>query len=560
MAIMDDNLNKTVEKINDELKNILEEMKAPNIAIIGKTGTGKSTLINKVFGVEKAETNAGWPVTQSFKLYTPDHSSVDTRKPINLYDSAGYEANKEQEFKENLFNFLNTKQSEGLPSQIHLIWYVINAASKRFEDFDADIINEINRLKIPVIIVLSQCDIVSNEDINKLANVIKECNFEKAYYILDVAAKPLNSNNKNIEPFGLKELVDKTLELLPTIYSDAIIANQIVKIGDKKKVAWKYIAAAATTCFVSGLVPIPLSAVIAMISSQVNLLKEIAKLYNSDKIIKIIDPITGQTGTTVLTIAAVGTLNISASFLVGLFPPGYLAVEAAAGAVAATYVVIMGLTFTSVCDKFSKRHFGGSESNQEVKDFIEQTFREEFNKYRKIRVTSPKSLEQIKDDFLSNRLQNINTQEIMEILNEKQDYDKLLRELVDAHDDIIGAVIISNEALPDTDYIGELSEDEIIEIAEKIITVASLKKPERIWVEYQDFDLIVVFNAKDCLLLVKANKTNRLGSLRKTIKNTSEKIQSLVDPNPASGNGYQPSVRQTDNEMIYRNKPESPES
>ncbi|NEQ88711.1 MAG: hypothetical protein F6K26_55090, partial [Moorea sp. SIO2I5] len=140
------------------------------------------------------------------------------------------------------------------------------------------------------------------------------------------------------------------------------------------------------------------------------LLKEIAKLYNSDKIIKIIDPITGQTGTTVLTIAAVGTLNISATFLVGLFPPGFLAAEAAAGGVAATYIVIMGLTYTSVCDKLSKRHFGGSESNQEVKDFIEQTFREEFNKYRKIRVTSPKSLEQIKDDFLSNRLQNINTQ------------------------------------------------------------------------------------------------------------------------------------------------------
>ncbi|NEO43800.1 MAG: hypothetical protein F6K55_06535 [Moorea sp. SIO4A3] len=141
-----------------------------------------------------------------------------------------------------------------------------------------------------------------------------------------------------------------------------------------------------------------------------------------------------------------------------------------------------------------------------------------------------------------------------------QNYDNIVRELVNAHDDIIGAVIISDEGLPETDYIGELSEYEIIEIAEAIINVASIKRPNRIWFEYQDFDLIVVFNAKDYLLLVKAKKTNRLGSLRKTIKNTSEKIQSLVDPNPASGNGYQPSVRQTDNEMIYRNKPESPES
>ncbi|NEQ70660.1 MAG: GTP-binding protein, partial [Symploca sp. SIO2D2] len=144
-----------------ELKKIVQEMKAPNIAIIGKTGAGKSTLINKVFGVEKAETNTGSPVSKSFKRYTPDHCSVDTRKPINLYDSAGYEANKESEFLEGLFNFIEKRKAEGLESQIHLVWYVLNAASKRFEGFDADIINELNRLEIPVIVVLSQCDIVS---------------------------------------------------------------------------------------------------------------------------------------------------------------------------------------------------------------------------------------------------------------------------------------------------------------------------------------------------------------------------------------------------------------
>lgn len=140
-----------------------------------------------------------------------------------------------------------------------------------------------------------------------------------------------------------------------------------------------------------------------------------------------------------------------------------------------------------------------------------------------------------------------------------KDKDRIVRELFDAHEDIVGAVIISDEGLPDTDYIGELCEDEIIEIAEEIITVASLKQPERIWVEYPDFDLIVVFNAKDCLLLVKANKTNRLGSLRNAIKNTSEKIHSLLDPNLFSGNGDQPSDLQKGEER-YRKKPLSPES
>ncbi|NEP28470.1 hypothetical protein [Moorena sp. SIO3I6] len=142
-----------------------------------------------------------------------------------------------------------------------------------------------------------------------------------------------------------------------------------------------------------------------------------------------------------------------------------------------------------------------------------------------------------------------------------KDKDRIVRELFDAHEDIVGAVIISDEGFPDTDTddIGKFYQDEEIgNIAAKIINVASLKQPERIWFEYPNFDLFVICYAKDWFLLVKAKKTKQLATLRNAIKKTSEKIQSLVDPNPASGNGDHP--RQNNNEKRYRGKQESPES
>jgi predicted GTPase len=40
-----------------------------NLAIFGKTGTGKSTLINAVFGEDVAPTGIGEPVTRTNHLY-----------------------------------------------------------------------------------------------------------------------------------------------------------------------------------------------------------------------------------------------------------------------------------------------------------------------------------------------------------------------------------------------------------------------------------------------------------------------------------------------------------
>ena len=56
-----------------------------NLAVFGKTGVGKSTLVNAIFGTEVAETGLGKPVTKGLVYY---------RHPgglLGLYDSEGFE-------------------------------------------------------------------------------------------------------------------------------------------------------------------------------------------------------------------------------------------------------------------------------------------------------------------------------------------------------------------------------------------------------------------------------------------------------------------------------------
>ncbi|MUG94097.1 ATP-binding cassette domain-containing protein [Scytonema sp. UIC 10036] len=61
------------KKITEELKEKIKELESPNIAVLGRTGTGKSTLIKKIFGIEDEQdgapqTGSGLPITQDLVI------------------------------------------------------------------------------------------------------------------------------------------------------------------------------------------------------------------------------------------------------------------------------------------------------------------------------------------------------------------------------------------------------------------------------------------------------------------------------------------------------------
>jgi predicted GTPase len=114
----------------DKAKQDLKE-KGPSIVILGECGAGKSTLINAVFGFDKAPVGNGAPVTQHFDYYP----ATDER-PVHLYDSKGFELGN-PEWRSRIKKFLAGKaqeavNSDDLTKMIHAVWYVINFLTSIF--------------------------------------------------------------------------------------------------------------------------------------------------------------------------------------------------------------------------------------------------------------------------------------------------------------------------------------------------------------------------------------------------------------------------------------------
>lgn len=79
------------QEVEEEVNNLEEqELPTANIIVAGITGTGKSTLLNAVFGEEFAKTGVGRPITANMNVYdSPDI-------PVRIWDTVGLELDSEK--------------------------------------------------------------------------------------------------------------------------------------------------------------------------------------------------------------------------------------------------------------------------------------------------------------------------------------------------------------------------------------------------------------------------------------------------------------------------------
>lgn len=266
-----------INAIADKIKNL----KTLNIIVAGKTGVGKSTLINAVFREKLAETGMGKPVT--------DHMRKITKKgiPLAIYDTRGFELGREvqTEVKEEVIDTISRGlATHDINKAIHCIWYCINTASNRVEPEEIEWLKELSKdnqiTQVPIIIVLTQS--FSKKKADEMRKILLDENLDVIQVI------PVLAENYEIEDlgtaksYGLDVLIKVMGEALPEELMDTLQNVQIASLEEKKRHAQAAVATAALAAAGAGAAPIPFSDCALLIPTQLGMIASITVIFGFD--------------------------------------------------------------------------------------------------------------------------------------------------------------------------------------------------------------------------------------------------------------------------------------
>lgn len=176
-----------------------------NIAIIGQTGVGKSSLINYLFGSEVAKSGIGRPVTTN-GFHEINHKIKDMS--VKIYDSWGLEVGKEEQWLKELNTELKKRGIDKPASDwFHSIFYCIAASGGRIQDADSKIVKKLIDENYKVSIVLTKADSLTEEEEAEFIQVIAH-ELGNNIAIIPVCSEHKKTRGGEIIPFG-KEIVEK---------------------------------------------------------------------------------------------------------------------------------------------------------------------------------------------------------------------------------------------------------------------------------------------------------------------------------------------------------------
>ncbi|MGL2503839.1 GTPase [Helicobacter pylori] len=275
-----------MDKLHEHFKNLkdIKESKM-NILLMGYTGSGKSSLINALFGKEIAKAGVGKPITQHLEKY------IDEQKGLVFWDTKGIEDKDYHDTMQSIkkemedsFKTLDEKEA------IDVAYLCVKETSSRVQE--RELLSFAKKWNIPTIFVSTNTQEKAGEAfVQKTKEIINEewgfKGFIKAYVRVNSVA--FSFRGLKVPVKGLEELVDETKKCL----SDAIknkrrhfLSIQKVKVQERKQAmideSKKIIHLASGSDGAVGLIPIPFSDALAIAPIQAGMIYKMNDAFGMD--------------------------------------------------------------------------------------------------------------------------------------------------------------------------------------------------------------------------------------------------------------------------------------
>ena len=370
-----------IEEFFKNYKKEMKEMGHANLIIGGKSGVGKSTLLNASFREDIAKTGIGTPVTDEGDVRWYEKKNF----PLRIYDTIGLELDEEKRMKslEMIKKVCQDSKKSNDPDRfIHVMWYCVASDSDRLEKYEADYINSVSE-EVDVILVITKSYRKKHSErlIKAIENEYPSLNIKNKIAVLaqDENLEDCDEDEMPKKAFGVDILVEVTAQIVPESAQKAWCNAQKASVKLKCSQAHTLVLTTAGLSFGEGYVPLPFSDALALVPTQTAMLGGITAIFGvtiSESLLKsIIVSMLGMAGTTFA-----GRMIVSNMFKmipgVGTVLGGTIS-----GITAATLTTALGESYIVIMKMISSGEINEkSLGTKEVQDKLHNIFKEKLKK------------------------------------------------------------------------------------------------------------------------------------------------------------------------------------